>query len=86
MRNGIRAVVQVGFKNVHIKGDIKTLIQAVQSYVQVPLEIQVSVHDIHSYYKLCNHVIVNHIFRDDNHTVNCLTKFGIINHSTVLWN
>ena len=39
MRNGLRAAAQVGFTNIHIEGDNKILIQAVQGCIQPPWEI-----------------------------------------------
>jgi len=66
MRNGLRAVVKAGFTNIHIEGNNKTLIQAVQGRIQHPGEIQVLVQDILFYLQKCNHVLVQHIFREGN--------------------
>jgi len=40
IRNGMKAALQVGFINIHIKGDIKILIQAVKIHIQVSREVQ----------------------------------------------
>ena len=49
MRNGIKAALQAGFTDIHIKWDNKILIQAVQGHIQVPWEIQVLIQDIHTF-------------------------------------
>ena len=36
MRNGLQAAIKVGFSNIHIEGDNKILIQAVQGRIQPP--------------------------------------------------
>jgi len=66
MRNRIRAGVQAGFTNIHIEGDNKVLIQAVQGQIQTPWEIHVLVQDIHYYFQSCSHVLVKHTFREGN--------------------
>ena len=48
--------MQVGFTDIHIEGDNKILIQAVQDHIQVSWEIQVLIQDIHTYSQLCNNV------------------------------
>ena len=86
MRNGIRAAVAAGFSNIHIEGDNKTLIQAVQGYIQSPWEIQVLVQDILYFFQKCNHVIVNHIFREGNRAADWLAKVGLSLPSARVWN
>ena len=63
MRNGIKTVTQAGFTHIHIEGDNKTLIQG---HIQSPWEIQVLVQIITAYIKLCNRVLIHHIFREEN--------------------
>ena len=86
MRNGLRAVVQAGFTNIHIEGDNKILIQAVQGCIQPPWEIHVLVQDILFYLQKCNHVIVQHIFREGNRVADWLAKLGLSLSSTLVWN
>jgi len=86
MRNGIRAAVQAGFTNIHIEGDNKVLIQEVQGQIQPPWEIHVLVHDIHHYFQSCNHVSVNHTFREGNRAADWLAKLGLSLQSIILWN
>ena len=50
MRNGIKAIVQVGYTNIHIEGDNKILIQEMQGHIQALWELQVLIHDIHTYF------------------------------------
>lgn len=69
MRNGIRAALQAGFTDIHIEGDNKILIQAVQGHIQVPWEIQVLIQDIHTYIQHCSKIIITHIFRQGNGAV-----------------
>ena len=64
MRNGLRGCE--GGIHQHIEGDNKILIQAVQGRIQPPWEIQVLVQDILFYLQTCNHVLVQHIFREGN--------------------
>jgi len=66
MRNGLRATVHAGFTNIYLKGDNQILIQAVQGRNQVPWEIQSLVENILTYFQMCNHVKVNHIFKEGN--------------------
>ena len=63
MRNGLKAIVQAGFIDVHIEGDNKILMQAVQGHIQVSREIQVLLQDISSYLQLCNQVFITNVFR-----------------------
>ena len=85
MRNGLRPAVKAGFSNIHIEGDNKILIQAVQGCIQPPWEIQVLVQDILYYLQICTHVIVHHIFREDNRVADWLTKLGLSLSSTIVW-
>ena len=59
--------MQVGFTDIHIEGDNKILIQAVQGHIQVSWEIQVLIQDIHTYSQLCNNV---HMFNEVPHRDN----------------
>jgi len=77
MRNGVRAALEAGFNNIHIEGDNKILIQAVQGRIQPPWEIQVLVQDILYYLQNYNHVIVHHIFREGNRAADWLAKLGL---------
>lgn len=86
MRNGIKAALQAGFTDIHIEGDNKILIQAVQGHIQVPWEIQVLIQDIHTFLQHCNTVIVTHIFRQGNRAANWLAKYGVSLLSTMVWN
>jgi len=85
MRNGLRAAVHAGYTNLHLEGDNQVLIQAVQGRAQVPREIQTLVEDILAYFRLCNHVRVNHIFREGNRAADWLAKFGLNLCSTIVW-
>jgi len=85
MRNGVQAAVKAGFSNIHIEGDNKILIQAVQGRIQPPWEIQVLVQDILYYLQICTHVIVHYIFREDNRAADWLTKLGLSLSSTIVW-
>ena len=60
------------------------LIQAVQGHIQESWEVLIQ--DIHFYFQSCNHVIVNHIFRESNRAVDWLAKFGLTIRSTEVWN
>ena len=86
MRNGIKAALQAGFTDIHIEGDNKILIQAVQGHIQVPWEIQVLIQDIHTFLQHCNTVIVTHIFRQGNRAADWLAKYGVSLLSTMVWN
>ena len=86
MRNGLRAAIEAGFSNIHIEGDNKILIQAVQGRIQPPWEIQVLVQDIIYFLQKCNHVIVHHIFREGNRAADWLAKLGLSLPSARVWN
>lgn len=66
MRNRIKAAIQAGFTDIHIEGDNRILIQAVQRKIQVPWKIQVLVQDITIFLDSFNNIIINHIFRQGN--------------------
>ena len=85
IRNGLRAAITAGFTNIHIEGDNKILIQAVQGRIQTPWEIQVLVQDIHYYLQTCNHVIINHIFTEGNRAADWLAKLGLSLSFTLVW-
>jgi len=85
MRNGLRAAIKAGFTNIHIEGDNKILIHAVQGRIQTPWEIQVLVQDIHYYLQTCTSVIVHHIFREDNRAADWLAKLGLSLSSPLVW-
>ena len=85
MRNGLRAAIQAGFTNIHIEGDNKILIHAVQGRIQPPWEIPVLVQDIHYYLQTCNNVIVHHIFREGNRAADWLAKLGLSLPSPLVW-
>ena len=36
MQNGVRATLQAGFKNIHVEGDNKILIQAFKDQIEAP--------------------------------------------------
>ena len=81
----LRAAITAGFTNIHIEGDNKILIQAVQGRIQAPWEIQVLVQDIHYYLQTCNHVIINHIFREGNRAADWLAKLGLSLSFPLVW-
>jgi len=85
MCNRLRAAIAAGFPNLHIEADNKVLIQAIQGQIQPPWEIQVLVQDIHYYLQSCNHVLINHIFREANRVADWLAKFSLSLSSIVLW-
>ena len=62
------------------------LIQAVQGCIQPPWEIHVLVQDILFYLQQCNHVKVQHIFREGNRVADWLAKLGLSLSSTLVWN
>ena len=83
MLNGIKAVVQVRFTNIHIERHNNILIQAVQRELQIPWEIQVLVQDITTYLSTFSNVIIDHIFRQDNTASDWVAKFGLSLHPRV---
>jgi len=49
MHNGLQAAVQAGYTNIHIEGDNKILIDAVQGRIYPTWEIQILAQDILAY-------------------------------------
>ena len=49
MHNGLQAAVQAGYTNIHIEGDNKILIDAVQGRIYPSWEIQILAQDILAY-------------------------------------
>ena len=62
------------------------MIDAVNGHIQPPWKTQVLMQDILAYTKLCNKVIIHHIFREDNCAADWLAKFDHSLYSTVVWN
>ena len=48
MRNSIKAAIQAGFTDIHIEGNNKILIQALQGHIQASWKIQVLIYDVHT--------------------------------------
>jgi len=85
MRNGLRAVVKAGFKNIFIEGNNKILIQEVQGHIQPPWEIHVLIQDSFYYIRAYNRVIVHHTFREGTHAADWLPKLKLSLSSTLVW-
>ena len=85
MRNGLRVAIHAGYTNIQLEGRNQILIPAVQGRIQVPWGIQILIEDILSYFQMCNHVSINHIFREGNHAADWLAKYVVNLYSTVVW-
>ena len=85
MRNGIKAAVQAGFKNVDVEGDKKIIIQAVQGRIKVLWEIQTLLHDITSFLKCCNQVTISHIYQQGKSATDWLAKRSVSLYSALVW-
>ena len=77
--------LQVRFKNIHVEGDNKILIQAIKDQIAAPWQIQTLLQDIKTYLQECNSVIITHIFREENSAADWLTKRGLSLQSTLVW-
>ena len=86
MCNGLKAVIQARFMDIHIEGDNRILIQAVKGQIQIPWKIQVLVQDITIFLDRFNQVIINHIFRQGNSVADWLAKFRVSIPSITVWN
>ena len=86
LRNGLRAVVDAGFRKILIESDNQILIEAIQGFIQPPWEIQVLVQDINLFIQSCVHVGISHIFREANRAADWLAKLGLSLSSTCVWN
>ena len=62
MRNGIKAAVRLGFKNIHVEGNNQILIRAIKDQIEAPWQIQTLVQDIKTYLQECHNIIITHIF------------------------
>uniref|UniRef100_A0A7C9CL39 RNase H type-1 domain-containing protein n=1 Tax=Opuntia streptacantha TaxID=393608 RepID=A0A7C9CL39_OPUST len=59
--DGVRAVVETGFKRVLIEGDNAIVIQALQGLITVPWQIAGILHDVSIYLSKMDHVSISHI-------------------------
>jgi len=85
MRNGIKAAVRLGFKNIHVEGNNQILIRAIKDQIEAPWQIQTLVQDIKTYLQECHNVIITHIFRKGNFAANWVAKCGLSVQSTLVW-
>ena len=60
--------------NFIFESDNKILIQAVQGEIQIPLEIQVLVQNITTYFDRFNNVVINRIFKQGNSVTDWVAK------------
>ena len=73
------------FKNIHVEGDNKILIQAIQDLIEAPWQIQTLVQNIKTYLQECNSVIITHIFREGNSAADWVAKRGLSIKSSLVW-
>jgi len=84
MRNGMKPALQGGFKNIHVEGDNKILIQVINDQIEAPWQIQTLIQDIKTYLQECNSVIITHIFQEENFAADWLAKRGLSLQSTLV--
>jgi len=85
LRDGVRAVVDSGFKRVLIEGDNSSVIQALQGHITVPWQIAGLIHDVSNYLNQLDHVSITHIFREANMAADWLSKAGHSLVSPIVW-
>jgi len=76
LRDGVRAVVEAGFKKVLIEGDNSIVIQSLQGRVKVPWQIEGLLSDVSYYLTQLEYVSINHVFREANVAADWLSKAG----------
>jgi len=85
LQDGVRAVVDSGFKRVLIEGDNSSVIQALQGRITVPWQIAGLIHDVSNYLSQLDHVSITHIFREANMAADWLSKAGHSLVSPIVW-
>ena len=85
LRDGVRAVVDSGFKRVLIEGDNSIVIQALQGRITVPWQIAGLTHDVSIYLSQLDHVSISHIYREANMAADWLSKAGHSLASPTVW-
>ena len=85
LRDGVRAVVDSGFKRVLIEGDNFTVIQALQGRLTVPWQIAGLIRDVSNYLSQLEHVSITHILREANMTADWLSKAGHSFLTPIMW-
>jgi len=76
LRDGVRAVVEAGFKKVLIEGDNSIVIQALQGRFTVPWQIAGLLRDVSHYLAQLEYVSIHHVFREANMAADWLSKAG----------
>ena len=84
-RDGVRAVVDSGFKRVLIEGDNSTVIQAIQGRLTVPWQIARLLRDVSHYPSQLEHVSITHVFREANMTADWFSKAGHSFATPIIW-
>jgi len=85
LRDGVRAVVEAGFKKVVIEGDNAIVIQALQGRCKVPWQIEGLLRDVSYYITQLEHVSIFHIFREANVAADWLAKAGHSFSTPKIW-
>lgn len=81
VRNGVQAAVQAGFKNIHIEGDSKVIIQALRGESHIPWVIHNIIVDVRKYLNVCRQVLISHIYQEGNRAADWMAHQG---HSAVI--
>ena len=84
LRDGIQAAFLSGYRNMEIEGDNMVIIQAIQlqGQIQVPWQLCNIVSEIKATLDQCAQVMIRHIYRKANMTMDWLSKVG---HSVLLF-
>ncbi|XP_010684206.1 uncharacterized protein LOC104898794 [Beta vulgaris subsp. vulgaris] len=76
MREGIKAALSIGIKNIHIEGDNLSVINSLRKLWKIPWEIHSLVSDADVDLRRFDRVIINHCFREANGAADFMAHKG----------
>ena len=85
MRNGLQKATQAGFRNIHIEGDGKIIIQAIKGKIQITWQLDFIIKYIKVFMSKADQITIYHIFREANFAANWIANLGHPLPSTGIW-
>jgi len=76
MRDGIRAALQAGFRQIEVEGDNQIVLQAVEKKIHAPWQIAPILEDIWNMMASCEIFSFRHIYRGGNMAADWMAKYG----------
>ena len=78
MRDGIRAALNAGFRQILVEGDNQIVIKAIQDQMHTPWRIAPILEDIRHMISSCEAIFFTHIYREGNQAADWMAKYGCL--------